>query len=188
MPGAMMIITKAVPLRIRPSYTAGIGSMYAFALIVAPLIGGAFTDKTTWRWCFWINLPFGGVTFAFILLLYTPPKPIRAIEPGWKAALREFDILGMLFFIPGIICLLLALQMGGSTFPWKNGRIIALFVLFGLFIIGFLVIQVWKQENATVPPRIFKNRNVWGCIFYNIMLAGCYFVVIYFVSYLLCVG
>jgi hypothetical protein len=44
-------------------------------------------------------------------------------------------------FIPAIISLLLALQWGGSKYEWKNGRIIALFVIFGVFISAFIAIQ-----------------------------------------------
>jgi hypothetical protein len=48
---------------------------------------------------------------------------------------------GTLIFIPAIVSLLLALQWGGSKYEWKNGRIIALFVIFGVFISAFVAIQ-----------------------------------------------
>lgn len=84
-------------------------------------------------------------------------------------------------FLPAIICLLLALQWGGSKYEWKNGRIIALLVIAGLLIIGFLAIQVWKQEDATVPPRVFKNRNVWGSAWFGAMLGAAFFVMVYYI-------
>ncbi|KAJ6526050.1 major facilitator superfamily domain-containing protein [Mycena capillaripes] len=60
--GALIIIAHSVPLSKRPMYTGLIGGMYGIASVAGPLMGGAFTDKVTWRWCFYINLPIGAVT------------------------------------------------------------------------------------------------------------------------------
>lgn len=179
--GAIVIISKTVPLHQVSSYTGAVGSMYGIASVAGPLMGGAFTDRLTWRWCFYINLPFGAVTAAFILFFFEAPKRVRARATGWRAQLHQFDLLGTSLFLPGIVCLLLALQWGGSTYAWSTARIIALFLLFGAFMAGFAAIQVWKQENATVPPRIFRNRNVWGAGVFTASLGASFFGIIYFV-------
>jgi hypothetical protein len=87
---------------------------------------------------------------------------------------------GTACFLPAIVCLLLALQWGGSKYAWNSGRIIALLVLFVLLAAAFLAIQIWKQENATVPPRIFKNRNVWGAAWFTAMLGASFFIIVYY--------
>jgi MFS family permease len=179
--GAILIISKTVPLHQRPSYTSAIGSMYGIASVAGPLMGGAFTDRLTWRWCFYINLPFGGVTAAFIIFFFKAPKRVRARATGWRAQLDQFDLLGTAFFVPAVVCLLLALQWGGSKYPWSNGRVIALSVIFGLSMASFVAIQIWKKENATVPPRIFKNRNVWGSAVFSAAVGASFFGIIYFV-------
>jgi hypothetical protein len=82
------------------------------------------------------------------------------------------DPIGFSFFVPGVVCLLLALQWGGGKYDWGNARIIVLFVLFGLLIVGFVIVQIWLGEAATVPPRIFVNRNMWSCVWFGSCLGA----------------
>jgi len=178
--GAMLIIASTVPLRQRPLYMGFVGGVYGIASIAGPLMGGAFTDHLTWRWCFYINLPFGAVTAAFIIPFFTVQRRGTKTQATLMEQVKKFDLEGTALFLPAIVCLLLALQWGGSKYEWKNGRIIALLVLFGLLMIGFIVIQWWKQENATVPPRIFLNRNIWGGAWFGAMLGAAFFVLVYY--------
>lgn len=64
--GAILIIAISVPLQRRPAFTGLVGAMYGLASVAGPLIGGAFTDKVTWRWCFYINLPLGGKRVSLV--------------------------------------------------------------------------------------------------------------------------
>jgi hypothetical protein len=125
-------------------------------------------------------LPFGALTAAFIVPFFQVQRRGTKMDLTWKQQLLKFDLEGTVLFLPAIICLLLALQWGGSKYEWKSGRIIALFVIFGLLIIGFIIIQWWKQENATVPPRVFLNRNVWGSAWFGAMLGAGFFVMVYY--------
>ncbi|MBZ6373538.1 MAG: hypothetical protein LBE67_00555 [Kocuria palustris] len=144
-------------------------------------MGGLLTDHATWRWCFWINLPFGVLTGLVILLFFkdsTSPKP----KISRLGQLKRMDPLGILAFIPAIVSLLLCLQWGGTKYSWNNARIIALFVLFGVFGFAWCLIQVWKQDDATVPPRLLKDRNVLGAVIHATFLGGSFFVFGYYVG------
>ncbi|KAH1398584.1 hypothetical protein KXX49_003173 [Aspergillus fumigatus] len=156
--GALTVIVYALPLHKRPKYQGAFGAVFGVASVAGPLVGGAFTTNVTWRWCFYINLPLGAVVIATTLLFEIPdhqnaPKPL-------KGKLRQLNGLGVLTIMPGVVCLCLALQWGGSQYAWGEGRIVALLVLTFLCLIAFVLIQVWKPEQATLPPRVFLQRSI----------------------------
>ncbi|CAG8971738.1 hypothetical protein HYALB_00007218 [Hymenoscyphus albidus] len=178
--GALIIVAYSVPLSKRPLYTGGIGAMYGIASVAGPLLGGVFTDKVTWRWCFYINLPIGAITVIVILLFFKPPHREAIASLGWKARIKEFDLEGTAAFIPAIISLLLALQWGGTKYPWGDAKIIGLLVTFGVLIAIFIGIQLWKQDSATIPPGIMKKRTVWSSSWYSFTIGSCFLLLVYY--------
>ncbi|KAI2640361.1 putative efflux pump [Hypomontagnella submonticulosa] len=181
MSGALLILAHSVPLARRPMYTGIISSMYGIASVAGPLLGGVFTDKVTWRWCFYINLPIGAVTIFVILFFFPAPHQAKPKDETLVERIKRFDPLGTVLFMPAIICLLLALQWGGVDYPWNNGRIIALFVVFAVLMIAFLYVQHLQQENATVPPRIMKNRTVWASSLFAFGIGSGFFIMVYYI-------
>lgn len=177
--GAIVIITYILPLHKRPMFQGLFGAIFGIASVIGPLLGGVFTDKVSWRWCFYVNLPVGAVTVIIIILILRLPSPKNANTP-LRQQFLQLDPLGTMCFLPGVVCLLLALQWGGSTYAWKSARVIALLILFGVLIILFVAIQIWKQESATVPPRIFKNRSIMSGFLYAICVGGALMVMVYY--------
>ncbi|KAJ7460118.1 DHA14-like major facilitator [Mycena galericulata] len=182
--GALIIVANTVPLAKRPLYTGIIGGMYGIASVAGPLLGGVFTDsKVTWRFCFYINLPIGGVALAVVIFLFKMPKrgQVKSGPATFTERFALFDPWGAFVFIPAIVSLLLALQWGGSKYPWNSARIIALFVVFGVLIIVFVGIQFWKQDSGTIPPRILKKRSIWSGALYAFCIGSSFFILSFYI-------
>ncbi|CAI6340664.1 unnamed protein product [Periconia digitata] len=179
--GSIVIIVHTIPLAKRPMFQGLFGAVFGIASVVGPLIGGAFTTHVTWRWGFYINLPIGGVAVAAIIFLLHIPTPPDFGKP-LSVQIRQIDPIGTAFFLPGIVCLLLALQWGGATYAWSNYRIILLLTLAGILLIGFVIIQVWKGDEATVPPRIIRNRSVAAGFYWSLCSGASMMIVVYFLA------
>jgi MFS family permease len=163
--GGMIIVAFAVPLRRRAIFVASLSSMFGIASVVGPILGGALTDKASWRWCFWINLPVGGITILTILIFFANPRRPEQELP-FVQKLRELDFLGAGVIISAIVCLLLVLQWGGSVKPWNSPTVIALLVLFGVLVIAFALIQLRRGDRATLPPKLLGQRTIlFGSLF-----------------------
>ncbi|KAL1895631.1 hypothetical protein Sste5346_005100 [Sporothrix stenoceras] len=177
--GAIVCIVHAVPLEKRPRIQGLFGALFGLASIVGPLIGGAFTSNATWRWCFYINLPFGGIASAVIFYCLDVPDNANAKQP-LKTKLKQLDGLGTAVLIPGVVSLLLALQWGGQTYQWDDRRIIVLLALAGVLLLSFVAVQVWKADTATIPPRIFHSRSVVAAVWSTINVGCSQYIYVYF--------
>lgn len=103
-------------------------------------------------------------------------------EPvSFATHVKRLDPVGMLFLVPSIVSLLLALQLGGSVYPWSNPRIIVLFVLFGVLILAFAAVQIFMPETATVPARVITHRSIFCASIYTFFVAGSMMIMIYYI-------
>lgn len=115
-----------------------------------------------------------------MVLFWNPPK--MTCDPvSVGTHIKRLDPLGMFFFLPSLVSLLLALQWGGSTYEWHDGRIIALFSVFGGLLIAFIAVQILKPDTATIPPRIITQRSVICGALFTFFLSGGMLMMVYFV-------
>ncbi|KAK0731966.1 major facilitator superfamily transporter [Lasiosphaeris hirsuta] len=168
--GFIIILAASLPLERRPMFVSSYSGMYGIASVVAPLMGGAFTTHLTWRWCFYINLPIGAAAMAATAFCLRPPSRDE-VSATWREKMAQMDLLGTAVLVPGTVCLLLALQWGGSVHAWNSPTLIGLLVTMAVAAVCFIGIQIWKQDQGTVPPRIAKQRSV-ACSTIYVFCAG----------------
>ncbi|KAG8794817.1 hypothetical protein FRC17_008229, partial [Serendipita sp. 399] len=158
----LTIISQMAKLELRPILLASFGGVFGIASVFGPLLGGVFTDRLTWRWCFWINLPFGGVSLAavFAFLPFHPPLPSalhqnKTLFQKWVS----MDWIGTILALGMTVSLLLPLTWGGVTRPWNDRVVIALFVLAGVL---FILLILWERRlgpPAMMPLGIFMRKT-----------------------------
>lgn len=140
-----------------------------------------FTDKVTWRWCFYVNLPISAVGFfilVFVLKLHNPRTP-------FKEGVAAIDWLGSLLIIGGTLMFLFGLEFGGVTFPWNSAATICL-IVFGVFtIVVFFIVEKYVAKFPVIPARLFKRRTsvlsfaVSFCHGFT-FISGSYYLPLYF--------
>ncbi|KAI0518346.1 MFS general substrate transporter [Xylaria bambusicola] len=183
--GVTIILFHMIPLRKQPIFQGIFGAVFGISSVIGPIVGGAFTTHVSWRkviiqlWCFYINLPIGGVAVVCLVFFLHPKKIEKQTATLWEQFLR-LDPLGSLFFIPSVVSLLIALEWGGSTWPWNSWRIIVLLVVFGVLFIAFVAVQVRWPDNATVPWRIISQRSILAASIFMFSISGAMFIAIFY--------
>ncbi|KAK4646267.1 hypothetical protein QC761_0041040 [Podospora bellae-mahoneyi] len=184
--GGLTILVKIVigdifPLNIRSVFYGVIGGVWAVAAATGPAIGGAFTEKVSWRWCFYINLPLDGLAFLIILVfldLHTPRTPL--VE-----GLKAIDWVGSFLVVAGTLMFLFGLEYGGVSAPWNSVEVICLLV-FGLLTWGLFIF--WEARYAkfpVMPMNLFRkisNAATLFCVFIQgvVFISASFFLPLYF--------
>jgi MFS transporter, DHA2 family, glioxin efflux transporter len=177
--GSYTLMAFAAPPERRAAFTGIMGAAYGVASVVGPILGGVFTEKTTWRWCFYVNLPIGGFSAALIFLTFQAPEAAKPQEASNKEKLLQMDFPGTFVLMAAVVCFLLAIQWGGVSKAWNDSQVVGLLVGFCLLILVFAAIQYFSGERALLQGRLLKKRSVLMASLFTFFFAGSFFLLIY---------
>ena len=165
-----ILITDLVPLRERGKWFGVQSVTWALGSVCGPLIGGAFAQKASWRWIFWINLPFCGLgflTLPFFLRLNHPPGRL-------SNKLLLFDWIGAFLLTASTTSFLMPVSWGGVMFAWSSPRTLVPLILgiCGFFV--FVLYEIYVIRTPLIPLSIFGSRtaavNYFGTMVHGIVL------------------
>ncbi|KAH7346193.1 MFS multidrug transporter [Rhexocercosporidium sp. MPI-PUGE-AT-0058] len=186
--GGLTILSACVPLEKRATYMGFMMSVGLLGTVVGPVLGGLLTQYTTWRWCFYINLPIGAIVALCIVLVHIPD--IRGdialrLKHSLPSLFHELDVIGFSLFAPTVVMFLLALQWGGVSYPWKSATVIGLFCGAAGLMAVFLAWENKKGDEAMIPLAMVGKRIVWSATMSSFFLFGslmgqAYYMSIYF--------
>ena len=178
MPMAMIIIGDLFPPEKRGKWQGVMGAIFGLSAIVGPTIGGWIVDNASWHWVFFVNLPVG--LLAAI-----------AIFTGLQGEKRRkdkvvIDYKGAVTLVIGVLCLLLGLNMGGSSYPWNSWQIIGLLVIAVIFFLIFIQIERRAKEPILslhfFENRVFSVANIIGFLMGFGMFGSIMFLPLYLQS------
>ena len=155
MPIAQAIIGDIFPPAERGKYQGLLGAVFGLAVIIGPGLGGWITDNATWRWVFYVNVPFAIAALAVVFL----------VLPNETALHRRHSIdwAGSAALILAVVPLLMAISFGStqpddqSSFAWDSWQILGLFGVALAFTAIFIAIES-RATEPTIPLDLFRNR------------------------------
>lgn len=141
---AQIMFGDIIPLRQRPRYFSIVLLAWAIGSLLGPVVGGAFAQEATWRWCFWLNLPICGIALPmsfFFVKLHTERRSLLE-------KLRMVDWTGGFIFIGSLTTALVAISNGGIEHPWDGWRTLVPLII---GIVGTIVSLFYERYVARFP-------------------------------------
>ncbi|KAI4721514.1 putative MFS transporter [Aureobasidium sp. EXF-10727] len=162
-----IVITDLVPLSQRGTYFGIVGSVWATGSVSGPVIGGALSYKASWRWIFWINIP-----FAVLALVMLPLFLKLTATPGtFQKQLKQFDWAGSICCLLSVAALLIPITWGGVVYSWTSWQTLLPFFLGVVGIICFCLWQVRYAKEPILHLALLQSYNMGYSLFATVINA-----------------
>jgi EmrB/QacA subfamily drug resistance transporter len=146
--GAQTIIGDVVSPRDRGRYMGLFGAMFGVATVIGPLIGGLCVTYLSWRWVFYINLPFGAL--ALIVTGVVLPGALSRVH-------HAIDYLGTLTLSGAATVLILFASLGGISWSWGSRPSLSLAAAGVVLAVLFLLVE-HRAKEPVIPLKLFRMR------------------------------
>ena len=142
--------------RERAKYQGYFLAVFGISSLLGPLIGGLFAGADTilgidgWRWVFLINVPIGLVALFIVLrFLHIPRHPVHSVRIDWWGATTV---------IVALVPLLLVAEQG-REWGWDSPLAIGCYIVGGLGIIAFVIVETLMKDDALIPLKLFRSST-----------------------------
>ena len=148
-PLAMAVIGDLIAPRERGKWQGLTGAVFGVASVVGPATGGWISDNASWRWAFFVSLPFGLLALVVVQKGFT-------MEPAHRE--HSIDYIGAALLTAGLSTGLLATVWGGTQYPWASAEIVGLFAVSVILLVVFVA---WERRarEPILPLDLFRNRT-----------------------------
>jgi len=142
---------------------------------VGGVFGGYINDKLGWRWAFYIQVPF--IVVNLIINFFTIRIPVKDND---KSKIKRVDFAGAFCLCAALVLLLLGLNSGGNTVPWKHPLILTTLPLSAVFLIAFVIIEDRYAAEPIIPVRLLLHRTVACACLTNWFITMSVFAIFYY--------
>lgn len=166
-PVAITVVGDIFTIEERGRMQGILAGVWAGSSLIGPLVGGLVTDVLSWRFVFYLSIPFG---IASALLLWLN------LEETVEGGKHKLDVAGTLLLSVAVAALLFALTEGGSSWGFVDSRTLTLLGVFALGLVLFLF-QERRAPEPMLPLDLFRHPVIAVAAFGNVLMGAMLFAV-----------